>query len=650
MHTKSKAVERENNKTSIDQIFRDHLPSRAIYDENGRFTAENPVSATIQTNPEADVLLRDNHNLVTNLLGNLYLEVEPLDNLIIRATLSPEINSFKQNQFNPGALPQNFIINDGGDARVSTSSSIGYINENTVSYVTSFGSDHELNLLGGFTLQKYEVEESLARAFELSNDITGYNNLSFGSNPNRNVVGSGYDAFQLVSWLGRANYILKDKYLITFVGRIDGSSRFAPGNKYGFFPSGAIAWRLSQEPFIQNLNLFDILKIRASYGLSGSQAIQSFRTLALLDNANTSFGGGEQAGVTLGRPANNELRWETTRQFDIGLEAGFFEGRLAFELDYYYKKTEDLLLNVQIPRQTGFVSKLQNLGAMRNSGLEMMVNSINISNADFSWSSMLSLSGNRNEVLDLGGVDLIDVVDPSATGQGGPGGRLIVGETAPVFVGVNYLGTWKSQEEIDASGQVGQDIGGPRFEDTNSDGQITEDDFIVLGSPQPDFIFGFQNTLSYKNWSLDFFLQGTSGNEVFNSLTQTAFFGRAERTKYAETLNRWTPDNPNSDIPRAGAVASLSEVKNNSELIEDGSHLRLKNLKFSYNLPVDKWGLNTFESVNIYFSGTNLFVLSDFRLKDPETSMFGRSNVALGFSEGEYPSSRILSLGLKVIL
>ena len=212
------------------------------------------------------------------------------------------------------------------------------------------------------------------------------------------------------------------------------------------------------------------------------------------------------------------------------------------------------------------------------------------------------------------------------------------------------MGTWKSQEEIDASGQLGQDIGGPRFEDTNGDGQITEDDFIVLGSPQPDFIYGFQNSFSYKNWSLDFFIQGTSGNEIFNSLTQTAFFGRAERTKYAETLNRWTPDNPGSDIPRAGAVASLSEVKNNSELVEDGSHLRLKNLKFSYNLPIDKWGLTNFQSVNIYFSGTNLFVLSDFRLKDPETSMFGRSNVALGFSEGEYPSSRILSLGLKVIL
>jgi len=643
-------LRRENNKTNISQIFRDHLGARAIYDEDGQFTVENPVSASIQTHPLADVTLRENHTLSTNLLSNFYVEIKPVDDLTIRSTFSPEINNFKRNVFNPGALPQNFVINDGGDASVRNGASIGYINENTINYTTKIGNSHDLNLLGGFTLQKYEVEESFSQAFQLSNDITGYNNISFGSNPNRNVVSSGYDAFQLVSWLGRVNYIFNSKYLLTFVGRVDGSSRFAPGNKYGFFPSGALAWRMSEEQFIQNMNLFDDLKLRASFGKSGSQAIPSFRTLALLNIANTTFNGGEQSGVSLGRPENPELKWETTTQFDFGLEAGFLAGRLSFEIDYYYKKTEDLLLNVQIPRQTGFVSKLQNLGAMQNSGIEFMLNTINVDKPDFNWSTMLTLSGNRNEVIDLGGVDLIDIVDPSATGQGGPGGRLIVGETAPVFVGVNYLGTWKSQEEIDASGQVNQDVGGPRFEDTNGDAQITEDDFIVLGSPQPDFIYGFQNTLKYKNWNLDFFFQGTYGNEVFNSLTQTAFFGRAERTKYAETLNRWTPENPTSDIPRAGAVAALSEVKNNSELIEDATHLRLKNVRLSYNLPVKQWGWSSFDNINIFFAGSNLFVLSDFRLVDPETSMFGRSNVALGFSEGEYPSARTLTLGFKLTL
>ena len=173
---------------------------------------------------------------------------------------------------------------------------------------------------------------------------------------------------------------------------------------------------------------------------------------------------------------------------------------------------------------------------------------------------------------------------------------------------------------------------------------------MVLGSPQPDFYYGLGNTFSYNNFDLDFFFQGTYGNEVFNSLTQTAFFGRSETTKYAETLNRWTPENPTSDIPRAGAVAALSEIYNNSAMIEDGSHIRLKSLRLGYNIPVDNLGLKGFKAINVYVTGTNLFILSDFRLKDPETSQFDRDqeNLSIGFSRGQYPTSRTISAGVKV--
>lgn len=644
-------IEQENNKVNVaNNLFRTGIASRAIFDNNGEFTNQNPVSGSTARNPEADIQLRLDQGNTTNVLGNIYIELTPSEKLIFRTTFSPELNSFKRNQFNPGALPENLIENAGGDARVLSRSSVGYINENTVTYTSNIGTESKITALGGFTIQKFRLEESVSQAFEFSNDVTGFNNLGFGSNPNRNVVDSDFDGFQLLSWLGRVNYSFKNKYLFTVVGRVDGSSRFAPGNKYAFFPSAAFAWRLSEEGFIENLEIFDNLKLRVSYGLSGSQAIESFRTLAVLDNANNTFNGVEQAGVILGRPANPELKWETTKQFDLGLEASFFKGRLSFELDYYLKKTKDLLLNVQIPRQTGFVSKLQNLGEIQNSGIELAVNSVNVSKDDLKWSTTFSISRNRNEVLDLAGVDFINLVDPSSTGQGGPGGRLIVGESAPVFIGVNYLGTWKSQEEIDASGLGGDhDVGGPRFEDTNGDNQINEDDFIVLGSPQPNFYFGLGNTISYKNWDLDFFFQGTSGNEVFNSLTQTAFFGRSENTKYAETINRWSPENPTSDIPRAGAVSALSEIPSNSKQIEDGSHIRLKSLKLVYNLPVQKMGLNSFKKLSVYFSGSNLFILSEFRLKDPETSMFGRDNLASGFSQGEYPTSRVLSLGVKAV-
>jgi len=642
-------LRQENSKFNITGLYLSTTPTRGIFDDEGNYTALDPITDGISSNYEADIQLRQNHNLVTNLLGNLYVEFRPWNNLVFKTTFSPEINDFKQNRFNPGALPNNLIINNGGDARIDNSLRTSYINENTLTYNTDIGEDDRLTVLAGFTLQKTEFESSISQSFGLSNDVTGFNNLAFGADPSRNIVGSSYDSFQLASWLGRINYSLDDKYLFTLVSRVDGSSRFAPGSKYAFFPSGAFAWRMSEEKFIQDLNFFSNLKFRASYGLSGSQAIPSFRTLAILNAANTTFNATENPGVVLGRPENPVLKWETTKQLDIGLEMGFFNDRLSFEVDYYQKETEDLLLNAQLPRQTGFVSKLQNVGKVENKGVEFLVNSINVNNDNFRWSTSLSVSANRNKVTDLGGVDFINLVVPAS--QGGTGARLIVGETVPVFTGVRYLGTWKSQEEIDAVGLGGNhDVGGPRFEDTNGDGEITEDDFVVLGSPQPDFYFGIGNTLSYKNLDLDFFFQGTSGNEVFNSLTQTAYFGRSETTKYKETLNRWTPDNPNSDIPRAGSVAALSEIFNNSAMIEDGSHIRLKSLRLGYNVPVEKMGLKSVKGINVYMTGTNLFVISDFRLKDPETSQFDRNsdNLSFGFSRGQYPSSRTISLGAKI--
>lgn len=643
-------IEQENNKVNISELFERYVPVRAIYNEDGNYTAENPVSASLQPNGEAEVQLKEDNQHITNLMGSAFIEYQPMENLLIRSSFSPEINEFKRNRFNPGQLPENLAVAAGGDAQINSRSSIGILNENTVNYSSSLGLNHELDILGGFTWQTLQVENNFSQAYEFSNDVTGYNNLAFGSNPNRHSVGSGFDEFQLVSWLGRANYSFKNKYNLTAVGRLDGSSRFADGNKYGFFPSAAISWTLSEESFIQDLNTFDLLKLRFSIGKAGSQAIPSYRTLGVLNSSNTTFNGSEQAGVVLGRPFNKELTWETTSQYDIGLEAAFFNHRLSIEVDYYNKKTRDLLLDVQIPRQTGFVSQLQNLGEVSNKGVEFLVNTSNISRPNFAWSSMLTVSGNRNEVLDLGDVNLIDVITDPGTSQGGVAGRLIVGETAPVFVGVEYLGTWKSQSEIDESGQTGEIVGGPHFRDTNGDGQINEDDFVVLGSPEPDFIYGFQNTLSYRNWNFDFFFQGTYGNDVFNELTTKAFFGRAERNKYAETLDRWTPDNPDSDIPRAGSIASLSEIPNNSEQIEDGSHIRLKNIRLSYNIPVEKLGLNSFKNLNVYLSGSNLFVLSNFRLYDPETSMFGRDNVAGGFSRGEYPNARTVSVGIKATL
>lgn len=434
------------------------------------------------------------------------------------------------------------------------------------------------------------------------------------------------------------------------VGRSDGSSVFAQGNKYAFFPSVAGAWKISDESFMKNQTIFKDLKLRASYGKSGNQAIGPYNTLGILEEANTTYNGVEQPGLTLGRPANPDLKWETTTSYDIALEASLFGGRLFTEFNYYYKKTTDLLLDVTIPRQTGFTSQLQNVGSLENKGWEFLINSTNVRTDNFTWGSTLTLSSNKNKVIDLGGQDYIDVVVDQIIGSGNL--RIIVGETVPVFTGARYLGTWKSQEEIDASGlNAGtQVVGGPKFENLNGDGIISNEDFVVLGSPFPDLIFGFENNVSYKNFDLNFYFQGTLGNEVYNLRTRGNFFTRGENPKYAEIADRWSPTNPDSNIPKAGSDAVTSSVPNLYD-VEDGSHLRLKNVRLTYNLPIEKMGLSGIKGMSIYASGTNLLLISNFKLIDPETSRYGRNglgNIAQGFSNGEYPNAKVISLGLNV--
>ena len=637
---------KENNKVSLAALWNDGLTAKAIYNEDGSFTSLNPVTGGTQRNAEADIQLRVDHEYVTHILGNAYIQFEPLNGLVLKSTIGPKLNNYKHNMYLPGILPERLATLSGGRATINSNMSTDILNENTLTYAKELNENHKFDLLAGFTWQTFERETQYSETEGFTNDVTEFNNLSLGD-PTRNVVNSDYDSYQLVSWLGRANYNLKEKYLLTLVGRVDGSSRFAGSdNEYAFFPSGAVAWRLIEEPWIKQLEVFDNLKLRASYGKSGSQAISSYRTLALLDPQSAFFNGVENPGVRNGRPASPELTWETTKQFDIGLESAYFGGRLGVEIDYYHKTTKDLLLNVDIPRQTGFGSKLQNLGSIENKGLELMINSINIDSKDFKWETTLTVSGNRSKVLDIGDAEYLNIASP--TNQGGPGGRLIVGESMPVFVGVEYLGVWNSQEEIDASGIKNQLVGGPHFKDTDGDKVISENDFEIIGNPEPDFYGGIMNRFIYKNLTLDIYVNGSYGNDLYNSLSHEAFFFREGSNSYADLMDHWSPDNMDSDIPMPGTSQSLANIKSNTKLIEDGSYLRLKNVRISYDLPSKTLQkLGWLKKLNVYFSGANLWLLSKNKLFDPEVSQYGTNSTQIGFTQGEYPYARTLTIGLK---
>jgi len=635
----------ENPKVSFPQVLGSALTAQAIYNEDGTFTGQNPVTAANTRNPEADIQLRTDHDKVINILGSIYLQYEPLKNLVLRSTIGPKINVNKSNQYLPGILPERLATNLGGQAEVGNSQSVEILNENTLTYNPNIGENHNVDFLAGFTWQTFDSESATARAFGFTNDVVKFNNLAMGD-PSRNEVVSNYNGFQLVSWLARVNYNFKERYLLTLVGRVDGSSRFSgSNNEYAFFPSVAAAWRLSEEPWIKELGVFHNLKLRSSYGIAGNQAIGTYRTLARLDTYSMFFNGAEQYGVRNGRPENTALKWETTNIFDVALETAILDGRLAFEIDYYHKKTKDLLLDVEIPRQTGFSTKLQNLGSIQNKGLELSVNSVNMKKRNFTWQSVLTLAGNRSKVLDIGPSEYLDIASP--TGQVGPGGRLYVGHPVPVFVGVQYLGVWKSQEEIDASGIQNQQVGGPRFHDTDGDKVISISDYEILGSPEPTFYGGLMNTLTFKNFAVDIYFNGSYGNDLFNSRTQRSYFFRDGDNSYKAMLNHWDPvNNPDSDIPMPGTSQDPAYIKNNTTFIEDGSYLRLKNVRLTYNVPRISEKVGWMRNLNIYISGTNLALWSKNRLFDPETSRYGTSSTQIGFTQGEYPIARTITIGL----
>ncbi|GHB84897.1 SusC/RagA family TonB-linked outer membrane protein [Persicitalea jodogahamensis] len=633
----------ENGKSDLWSM-REVLTAFPIYKEDGSYWDENIVTGGVLRNPVADYELRTDFTQGTNLLTTAYVEFNPIPSITVRSTIGPKINWYKRNEFDPGRLPQNATAQLGGVANINSGFGFDILQENTISWNKEFNQNNRLDLLGGFTWQKGNTETFSARTQGISIDALAYDDLSLGDPLTYRVQSNFNDSRQLVSWLGRANYAFMNKYLFTLVGRVDGASVYSGSNNaYAFFPSAAVAWRIIDEPYMKNQRLFSNLKLRTSYGSAGKESIDPYNTLAVLNNGIIIFNDTQAIGIRRGRPANPDLKWETTDQLDVGLEFGFLDNRITGEIDYYYKKTRDLLLARQIPRATGFNTKLENIGSIQNQGLELMINSVNVNKENFRWESTLTLSGNRSKVLNIAGVDEINIYSLE---QGGPGAKLIVGQPVGVFTGVQYLGTYKSQEEIDADGNLGirQVVGGPRFKDENGDGKINNDDHVVMGNPEPLFFGGINNSFSYKNLSLDIFLQGTYGNDVYNEFVQRAFFGRSTSNYYGELANRWTPQNPTSDIPRAGSMISIADIRSNSAMLEDGSHLRLKNIRLSYNLPLKTKAVR---SVSVYMVGSNLFLASSFRGYDPEANRLGTNSTVRGIIRGEYPNAKSVTFGVK---
>jgi TonB-dependent SusC/RagA subfamily outer membrane receptor len=446
----------------------------------------------------------------------------------------------------------------------------------------------------------------------------------------RPVIGREHDLDLTVGYFARANYAFDGKYLVTLSGRIDGSSRFGADNQYGFFPAASVGWILSNESFLDNVDQISFLKAKASYGLTGNTPTGDFASRFL-------FGAGSYSGNSALLPTqvpNPDLKWETTEQINVGLEVGLFSDRVTAEVDYYQKETSDLLLPVNVPGTTGFLTQLKNVGNLENQGFEFLVTTVNVT-GDFTWSTTFNFGRNRNKITDLDG-QVIEGNFVSSAREGEPIGVFFTRE----YAGVN-------PDNVDAEYWINSPDGIDHSTGKTNDPNLANR--VAVGDPNPDFQGGITNNFNYKGFDLGIFFQYVYGNEIYNGAGtfQSAngdFFDNQTR----DQLNRWQNPGDITDVPEARLLGG-NGTGESSRYIDDGSYLRLKTLTFGYNLSQDVLNRLNLRKVRLYFTGINLLTFTDYDGWDPEVNTdFSASNITLGTDFYAAPQAKTYTVGINI--
>ena len=544
-----------------------------------------------------------------------------------------------------------------GEASVNNQKETFWSLENYLTYTKDINQNHSINALAGISWQQTNFFNIGASVRGFATDYFGFNNL--GAAATLNSIGSGASEFSFNSYFGRVNYTFKNKYLATVTGRADGSSKFGENNKFAFFPSGALAWRVSEEEFLKGNPVISTLKLRASYGLTGNSEIPAYSSLSLLSsNYAAVINDTRVSGTGIARLANPDLRWEKTAQTDFGVEVGLFNGRINLEADYYYRKTTDMLLDAPVPQTSGYGTIRKNVGSMENKGVELGINSQILNRGDFSWNSIFNITLNRNKVLSLATPsDIFNVGGPNFTN---PTNIIRIGEPVGAFWGLTRVGIWSEAEREEAakftSYRNGLTIlpGDIKYLDVNGDKAITDKDRSIIGNGSPDFWGSFSNTFKYKGFDLTLELQYTVGNDVMMMNLHPSEDRQALANSYTSVLKAWTPQNQNTMIAevrdtRAGYVTNVD-----SWWIKDGSFLRGNNLLLGYTVPSNKVTKKlNLSRLRVYGSAQNFFLLlTDNIIVDPETTPTNQGNGNSAFSQGmmwhNYPKPTIFMGGLQI--
>lgn len=568
---------------------------------------------TLALNRDLFIDRRDRSRIITNVYG----ELDIIEGLSYRFNFAPDLTYSERGNHTWQT----------STAGISNSRTSNILYENIINYNKDFGQDHKLRATGLYSVQTLRGMGSAVSVRGLPFEQQRYHNIGTGEETTGRS--SFLNEWALESYMLRLNYSLKERYLFTLTGRVDGSSRLAEGNKYGLFPSAAFAWLLDQEDFMSGNSLFNELKFRASYGDVGNTGINPYQTQGRVQRTGYAFGNQSVFGFQSAELANTDLRWERTRQVDLGVDFGFLDNRIMGTIGVYQQNTVDLLMNRQLPPTSGFASVLENVGATRNRGFEFNISTVNVdakSPGGFRWTTDILFHTNRNQIVELYGGKEDD-----------PGNRWFIGQPINVYFDWEFEGIWQENER-DLAGSFGQQPGDMKLRDVNNDGRIDADDRLILGSDIPSWTGSINNRINYKNFDLAFFIYTTQGITIFSQAGGTSLGGMINlRRGYnlnSRDIDYWTPDNPSNEYPRPRVRGHDYSTPMG---YFDASFLRVRNITMGYSLPnqiLDRLGLR---KSRIYGGVQNPFTFTEFPGLDPE-----------GARNHDMPNYRTFLLGLEL--
>ena len=662
-------------------IFRPNITDREIEDSTD---ADDPGSSWNNPITNLNSVVQRTDGRRTQ--GTAYVIVTPSKHWTLRSTIGGYMTDAKSKNFYPSTSGMGRV--DKGRASHGVARTTNLLNENTLTFMKTFNEIHAVNVLGGITFQRTIFDNLTTTTTGLEIESLDEESLKFGANilPPEN----SYSYYSLMSYLGRINYTLKSRYLFTASFRADGSSKFPKGNKFSYFPSGAFAWKMNEEAFLKNVKEIDQLKLRLSYGRTGNQSINTLAALAMMSKKYYSFNTAQgttgspiiNMGVIPGTIGSDKLRWETTDQYNVGVDLSLFNSRVNFTADLYYKYTTDLLITEQLPGISGYQSVVRNIGSVVNKGLELNLGTVNMNTKNFTWTSDLNISFNKNRVKNIGSGDRIPIT-PTAIMQGHFLDVFYVREGYPIGAMFGYKtdglyqcrdfsdfydanGTFisdKAQQKAiydNIKGNNGQftlregvvsrgnavEPGYLKLKKQGEGDVITSDDKVYLGSNEPKFFGGFTNRFSYKNVELSIFLQFSYGNKLFN--TNHAMLRGYNNYNIEQQYydNMWTIDRQNA--PLHIYSDNIGRQTATELQAEDASYLKIKEISFSYRLPKKAMRHLGVKGAKVFVSGINLFTFTKYSWYDPEFS--STNPLTGGLDKYSYPTARTFNAGFSIDL